>query len=93
MNCQTTQLSEKQREKISQHPQRSVQMLQASGLETKEWLEVLLQHHERDDCSGYPFGADSQVIHSYLKKPNLDIRKLSSAESAAALNLTRLSKT
>lgn len=63
LNCQTTSLSEQQREIISQHPQRGVEMLQASGLEDKEWLEMVLQHHERDDCSGYPFGIDSQVIH------------------------------
>ena len=63
LNCQTTPLSEEQRVKISQHPQRSVQMLQASGLDDKEWLEMVLQHHERDDCSGYPFGIDNQVIH------------------------------
>jgi len=40
LNCQTTPLSEEQRVKISQHPQRSVQMLQASGLDDKEWLEM-----------------------------------------------------
>ena len=69
-------------------------MLQASGLEDKERLEMVLQHHERDTCSVYPFGIDRQLIYSYLKKPNLDISKvIQRAESAAALNLTRLSKT
>ena len=38
-------------------------MLQASGLDDREWLDMVLQHHERDDSSGYPFGIDSKVIH------------------------------
>jgi len=63
LNGQTTPLSKEQQKMISQHPQRGVQMLQASGVDDREWLDMVLQHHERDDSSGYPFGLDSKAIH------------------------------
>lgn len=63
LNQQKAPLDEKQKEKISQHPHRSAQMLQAAGLDNSEWLDMVLQHHERDDRSGYPLGVDSEAIH------------------------------
>lgn len=39
-----------------EHPLRSVALLRAAGVEDPLWLDVVAQHHERPDGSGYPFG-------------------------------------
>lgn len=39
-----------------EHPLRSVELLRAAGVTDPLWLEVVAQHHERPDGSGYPHG-------------------------------------
>ena len=77
-------LNEQQREKINQHPQRTVQMLRASGLGDNEWLEngeiaIVTARSEKDSLK-------CQVISTYEFEtlPDLDIKKLFDAKSAAA---------
>jgi len=49
-------LDEEQRQLIQAHPQQTVEMLKQAGITDQLWLETILQHHEREDGSGYPRG-------------------------------------
>ena len=47
-------LTEKQQETINKHPVNSAVLLKHWGVTDRLWLEVVLQHHEQKDGSGYP---------------------------------------
>lgn len=49
-------LTPDQDEEVKQHPQKSVRLLQAIGVEDGTWLGAVLDHHECGDQSGYPRG-------------------------------------
>jgi hypothetical protein len=66
-NSQPTPLTDKQRQQLRLHPQVSVKLLKASGVVDNEWLEMVLQHHERADGNGYPSGIDAKNIHPGAK--------------------------
>jgi len=52
---------------IRQRPEKGFRMLQLLGPEF-DWVGVVaLQHHERDDGSGYPQGLKGDQIHEYAK--------------------------
>ncbi|MYM29457.1 HD domain-containing protein [Duganella sp. CY15W] len=38
------------------HPELSVQLLRAAGVNDEAWLNCVLHHHENEDGTGYPFG-------------------------------------
>lgn len=60
-------LSDRDRTLTQQHPIQSYEILRGLG-PTWEWLaEVVLQHHERKDGSGYPKGLQNAQIHEYAK--------------------------
>ena len=50
------ELSAEQRQEINRHPQLGVELLRRAGIQDEWWLEIVLQHHERVDGSGYPRG-------------------------------------
>ena len=47
-------ITEVQREQIQSHPQRVAERLRAAGVVDEEWLQTVLQHHERPGGGGYP---------------------------------------
>jgi HD-GYP domain-containing protein (c-di-GMP phosphodiesterase class II) len=47
-------LGEDQRTALQQHPDMSVQALRERGVDDPGWLEIVAQHHEALDGSGYP---------------------------------------
>jgi len=51
---QTTPVTPQQRASILAHPQRSVQMLELSGVTDRDWLDGVADHHVAPDGSGYP---------------------------------------
>ncbi len=53
---QDTPATTKQRERIRAHPEASVTLLRAAGVDDPAWLTAVLQHHERPDGGGYPAG-------------------------------------
>lgn len=60
-------LSDRDRALIRQHPIQSYEILRGLG-PTWEWLaEAVLQHHEREDGTGYPKGLQGAQIHQYAK--------------------------
>jgi len=54
LSTQLTAPIQSQRDAISDHPQRSREMLEASGVTDKDWLEGVSQHHEIAGGTGYP---------------------------------------
>jgi HD-GYP domain-containing protein (c-di-GMP phosphodiesterase class II) len=47
-------ITDVQREQIQAHPQRAAERLRAAGVDDEEWLQTVLQHHERPGGGGYP---------------------------------------
>lgn len=54
LHKQKTPLNDQQRSVINKHPIQSMQKLEALGIEDKLWLEIIAQHHEKLDGTGYP---------------------------------------
>ena len=54
LSMQLTPPSLAQREAISTHPTRSMAMLVAAGIDDREWLEAVVQHHEVPGGKDYP---------------------------------------
>lgn len=60
-------LSESERTLVQEHPSHSHDILRGLG-PNWEWLtEVVLQHHEREDGTGYPKRLRGEQIHEYAK--------------------------
>ena len=51
---QQTDLTQKQKEQVEKHPVNSAVLLKHWGVTDRLWLEIVLQHHEQKDGSGYP---------------------------------------
>ncbi|BCA81195.1 HD domain-containing phosphohydrolase [Desulfuromonas sp. AOP6] len=52
---------------VNRHPEDGYKILQENGVMTEELTYLTLQHHERDDGRGYPFGLTRQDIHPYAR--------------------------
>jgi HD-GYP domain-containing protein (c-di-GMP phosphodiesterase class II) len=51
------------RHALLDHPHKSVEWLEALGVQDQAWLTIVAQHHERADGSGYPAGLTrSQIV-------------------------------
>lgn len=59
-------LTKKEFKKIVKHPSYGAKMLKRSLL-PGIYIQAVLQHHEREDGSGYPYGLKGQRIHEYAK--------------------------
>jgi HD-GYP domain-containing protein (c-di-GMP phosphodiesterase class II) len=82
LNQQTEPLSPQQRQNIDQHPLISVDILRNLGVADKEWLDTVLNHHEKPDGSGYPNGFKAEQI-------SLQARTLSLCDIYSAMILPR----
>lgn len=54
LDQQTTPLTGDQRMVVHHHPEHAVSMLEQMGVTDSLWLQVVSQHQERNDGSGYP---------------------------------------
>ena len=54
LNQQKTPLNDQQRKLVNNHPLLSARQLEEAGVEDELWLELVQQHHEKLDGSGYP---------------------------------------
>jgi HD-GYP domain-containing protein (c-di-GMP phosphodiesterase class II) len=52
---------------IKTHPVQGYDLLKESGGFSEEDMTITLQHHERDNGTGYPFGLKGKDIHPYAK--------------------------
>lgn len=64
LNRQRKPLTPKQRELVNRHPIQSVKLLEKAGVTDPLWLEIVLQHHEKIDGSGYPKGLKGRQIRA-----------------------------
>ncbi|MEE9201052.1 MAG: HD domain-containing phosphohydrolase, partial [Candidatus Brocadiales bacterium] len=59
-------LTKREFKKIVKHPSHGAKMLKRSLL-PGIYIQAVLQHHEREDGSGYPYGLKGRRIHEYAK--------------------------
>lgn len=59
---QADPLTNEQSRQICEHPQTGVQLLKQAGIDSRDWLSMVLQHHEKNDGSGYPSRLSSDSI-------------------------------
>lgn len=59
---QTTPLSDEQQQAIGNHPAESVRLLEMNVTSDEKWLQIVKQHHENLDGSGYPQGLSGEAI-------------------------------
>ena len=60
-------LSEKEAEEIKMHPIYSKEILTANGIDNKNIINGVLEHHESSNGTGYPFGKTEEDISTYGK--------------------------
>ncbi len=60
-------LTDREWDLIRKHPQSGVDILKETNMIAEESYYPVLQHHEREDGSGYPRGLKSDEIHVYSK--------------------------
>ncbi len=56
LNARATLLDDAERARIRRHPVEGAELLRCAGVDDKEWIDCVLQHHETADGSGYPHG-------------------------------------
>ena len=79
-------LSDTQRDQIRAHPQDAVDRLQAAGVADADWLEAVLQHHERPGGGGYPQNLDQLCeMASVLRMADVFMAKISPRTERPAL--------
>lgn len=66
--AQTHEPSSQQQTIIRKHTLKSAKLLRMAGIKDQEWLDLVKQHHERLDGSGYPHGLKDKAI---LREANL----------------------
>ncbi len=87
---QAAALTAEQRAAIAAHPQRSVEMLEASGITDRAWLDAVLQHHEKPDGSGYPGGLrETSETAALLRRADIYTAKLSARSNRSAMAANR----
>lgn len=62
LNQQRTPLNEQQRKLVNQHPLMSARQLREAGIDDELWIELVEQHHEKLDGTGYPNGLKGNEI-------------------------------
>ncbi|MDQ2778558.1 MAG: hypothetical protein M3Y32_03265 [Pseudomonadota bacterium] len=79
--------TDQQRQELRNHPMRSVQMLQAAGVNDHDWLDAVLNHHEQEDGAGYPSGrTDVCELASLVRRAGHYTAKLASRSGRDAIS-------
>jgi HD-GYP domain-containing protein (c-di-GMP phosphodiesterase class II) len=60
-------LTKKEMDKVKKHPEWGYEITKKTDLISKESYYPILQHHERENKSGYPYGIGGNKIHMYSK--------------------------
>ncbi|HEX3140737.1 MAG TPA: HD domain-containing phosphohydrolase, partial [Rhizobacter sp.] len=83
---QVTPLTEAQRELINDHPHRSAELLEASGVTDADWLAAVREHHEMPGGQGYPKGNQEVCeMAALLRRVDIYTAKLSPRNTRVAL--------
>jgi HD-GYP domain-containing protein (c-di-GMP phosphodiesterase class II) len=63
---QAEELTDGQRQAVREHPHEGAELLRRAGIRDARWLELVEQHHEQPDGSGYPSGVRVQGLAQRL---------------------------
>ena len=58
-------LTDEEMDKIRSHPYQGYKILKEANQLTEECMIIVMQHHEREDGTGYPRSIKSDAIHTY----------------------------
>lgn len=64
---QSSPLTDDQRQQIYGHPESSASLLKDAGVHSESWLQIVTQHHEKNDGSGYPRNLSNDDIFEGAK--------------------------
>ena len=79
-----------QRAAILSHPQRSVEMLELSGVTDRDWLDGVADHHVAPDGSGYPAGRhEVNDFAALVRRADIYTAKLSPRTTRCAMAADR----
>ncbi len=79
-------LTDNQCELIRKHPQAALDRLQAAGVTDPDWLQAVLQHHERPGGGGYPGNlSESGELAAVLRLADVFMAKISPRTDRPAL--------
>lgn len=79
-------LDDAQRNQIRGHPQAAADRLQATGVHDADWLQAVLQHHERPGGGGYPANLETMgELASVLRMADVFMAKISPRTQRPAL--------
>lgn len=67
LNKQTAPLTEQQLQQIRGAPAKAVELLKDCKVDDPVWLKTVIENHERNDGSGYPWGLKSKHISPFAK--------------------------
>jgi HD-GYP domain-containing protein (c-di-GMP phosphodiesterase class II) len=83
---QVTPLTAAQRDAIHEHPVRSAELLESSGVTDADWVRAVREHHELPDGRGYPRGCqDVAEMAGLLRRVDVYTAKLSPRNTRMAL--------
>ncbi len=83
VNQQAAALTESQKEAISIHPERSIELLEQVGVTDISWLNAVAQHHEAPAGDGYPSGICVDEISTEAKIVSIADRYLAMISNRA----------
>jgi len=79
-------LNEAQRALVHAHPQAAVDRLTAAGVTDADWLQAVLEHHERPGGGGYPHNlSETGELASVLRMADVFMAKISPRSERPAL--------
>ena len=79
-------LNDAQRAEIHDHPQNAVDRLQAAGVADADWLQAVLEHHERPGGGGYPHNLSTTgEMAAVLRMADVFMAKISPRTERPAL--------
>lgn len=67
LNNQSSPLTAHQKQTIKNAPSKAVEMLKDCHVDDTLWLKAVIENHERNDGSGYPWGLKSKHIGQFAK--------------------------
>jgi len=86
-------LNSAQRERIKAHPEAAFNQLREAGVDDAEWLQAVLQHHERPGGGGYPEGiAQPAEMAQALRMVDVFVSKISARAVRPALSVQAAAK-
>jgi hypothetical protein len=87
---QATPVTHEQRAAILSHPQRSVQMLELTGVTDRDWLDGVAHHHVAPHDSGYPvLDHEPNDLAALVRRADIYTAKLSPRQTRSAMAADR----